>query len=240
MRTGRDGTLRGRLALLVGMMLCLAMGLAACGAGATNAASAAGTPNCAPATRTVQARSVTGTISSVGANSLQVTDTASGQAVTVELTSSTRITRIMTTSASSLTPGSLVQVTADPSGTTAQRIIITPQGANGFGNGGARGTPPAGFNPACVGTRTPRQPGQGTFRGGVRGTVSSVTSTRVVVTDARGQTLTFAITPSTVILTTATATPGDLKAGGSVIVTGTMSGSNLVARAIVIQPAASQ
>lgn len=237
MRTGRDWTMRGRLALLDGMMLCLALGLAACGAGATSVASATGTPNCAPL-RAIPVRSVTGTISSVGTNSLQVTDTASGQVVTVELTSSTRITRIMTTSASSLIPGALVQVTADPSGTTAQRIIITPQGANGFGNGGARGTPPAGFNPACVGTRTARQPGQGTFRGGVRGTVSSVTSTRVVVTDARGQTLTFAITSSTVILTAAAATSSDLKAGGSVIVTGTMSGSNLVARAIVIQPAA--
>lgn len=240
MRTGRDWNIRGRFALLVGIILCLAVALAACGVGATSAASATGTPSCAP-TRTAQVQSVTGMISAVNVNALQVTDMKNGQVHTVELTSSTRITRIVTTSASSLTPGSVVQVTADSSETAAQRIVITPQGANGFGSrSGARGTPPAGFRPACMGTRTPGQAGQGTFRGGVRGTVSSATSTRVVVADAQGQTLTFAITPSTVILTTATATPSDLTVGSSVIVTGTTSGSSVVARMIVIQPTASK
>lgn len=240
MRTGCDQLTRGRFALFAGIMLCLAAGLAACGAAPTSAASATGTPNCAQA-RSV--RSVSGKISAVTASSFQVTDATSGQVLTVQLTSSTRISRIVVASASSLTSGVVVQVTADSSGTTAQRIIITPQGANGFGTrgGGARGTPPAGFPAGCVAARTPGQNpfGQNTARGGVRGTVESATSTYVVVTDARGQTLTFAITASTQILTTADGKPSDLTSGSTVLVTGAMSGTSLVARMVVVQPPAS-
>ena len=229
---------RGRPLMFVGIALFLTAGLAACGAATASngtSASATATPNC---TRTRVAQTATGTISNVTATSFQVTS-ASGMVTTVQISSNTRISKIVTVSASSLTAGAAVQVVPDASGTTAQRIVVTPQGANGFGGrgggGGATGTPGAGFNPACVATRTPGRGGFGGNAQGVRGTVASASDTNVVVNDPQGQTLTFTITPSTQILSTATGSASDLKAGSTVTVTGTLSGATLVARTIVVQ-----
>jgi hypothetical protein len=233
---------RGRSPLFLGIALFLATGLAACGSASANSASATATPNCTPVRPAQTAQTATGTISNVTANSFQLT-AASGKVTAVQITANTRITRIVAVSATSLAPGATVQVVPDAAGTTAQRITVVPQAGtgNGFGSRGggrASGTPPAGFNPACLATRTP---GRGPFQGnqlGVRGTVQSVSSTQIMVNDPQGQTLTFAITPSTQILTTAAGSASDLTQGSTATVTGTLSGTSLVARSIIIQPAA--
>jgi hypothetical protein len=237
-----DRIVRGRTPILLGIALCLAAGLAACGSASASTGSATATPNCTSA-RAAQPATSTGTISNVTASAFQLTDT-SGKVTTVQLTANTRITRVVTGTAASLTSGAIVQITADATGTTAQRITVASQAANGngFGNGfrgGARGTPPAGSSAACAGTRTPgRNNFQGNFAG-IRGTVASATSTRVVVNDAQGQTLTFAITPTTQILTTTSGSASDLTPGSTAVVTGTLAGTTLTARTIVIQKAAS-
>lgn len=232
----------GRAGIFIMAAFLVGIGLTACGTSSPGAvASATATPNCAR-TRTVQA--VSGTITSASANGIQVTN-AAGQVTAVQITSATRITRIVTTTAASLTNGTSIQVTPDKTGSTALRIVITPAGATGFGgsNGGARGTPPAGFNPACARARTPGTGpfqgvgGQGAGTAATRGTVTSASSIHVVMTDTSGETLAFAITPATVILTSAAGTPSDLKQGAKVAVTGAQSGVALVARTIVVQPA---
>lgn len=228
--------LHGRTGIFIAAAILLGAGLTACGTASGAAATATSTPNC---TRVRTTQSVSGTITAVSAGGIQVTN-ASGAVTAVQLTTTTRITRIVTTSVASLTAGTSVQVTPDTTGSTALRIVITPQGTGGPGGfGGARGTPPAGLNPACLGTRTP---GTGPFQGGrgqgavTRGTVTSASSVHVVLTDSSGETLAFAITPATVILTSAAGTPSDLTSGSKVAVTGTRSGSTLVARSIVLQP----
>jgi hypothetical protein len=235
-----DRLVRGRTPILMGIALCLTAGLAACGSASASTGSATATPNCTPA-RAGQAATSTGTISNVTASAFQLTD-ASGKVTSVQLTVNTRISRIVTGTAASLTPGAIVQVTADSTGTAAQSIVVASQAANGNGNGfrgGFRGTPPAGSSAACVGTRTPgRNNFQGNFAG-IRGTVASATSTRVVVNDAQGQTLTFAITPTTQIRTTTSGSASDLAPGSTAVVTGTLAGTTLTARTIVIQKAAS-
>src|SRR5579872_2777861 len=242
MSTGFNGIVRGRSPILLGIALFLAAGLAACGSASANSASVTATPNCTPVrpAQTAQAaQSATGTISNITANSFQLT-AASGKMTTVQISPSTRITRIVAVSATSLAQGAIVQVMPDAAGTTAQRITVVTQTGNGFGSRGggrASGTPPAGLNPACLITRTP---GRGPFQGnqlGVRGTVQSVSSTHIVVNDPQGQTLTFAITPSTQILSSASGSVSDLTQGSTAIVTGTLSGATLVARSIVVQPA---
>ena len=235
--------IHGRAIGFIAAAMLLGAALTACGtsSGATASPSATSTPNC---TRTRTVQSVTGTITTVSSGGIQVTS-ASGQVTAVQLATTTRITRIVTATVASLTSGASIQVTADTSGATALRIVITPQGTGSFGGaggfGGARGTPPAGFNPACVGTRTPGpfQGGQGQGQGaGTRGTVTSASSVHVVLTDTSGETLAFAITPSTVILTSAAGTPSDLTQGSKVVVTGTRTGNALVARTIILQPPA--
>lgn len=232
--------LRGRTGIFIAAAILLGAGLTACGTASDAAATATSTPNC---TRVRTTQAISGTITAVSAGGIQVTN-ASGAVTAVQFTTTTRITRIVTTTAASLTAGTSVQVTPDTTGSTALRIVITSQGTGGpggfgDGTGGARGTPPAGLNPACLGTRTP---GTGPFQGGrgqgavTRGTVTSASSVHVVLTDSSGETLAFAITPATVILTSAAGTPSDLTSGSKVTVTGTRSGSTLVARSIVLQP----
>lgn len=245
MKTGFTGAPHGRASIFIAALLVVGAGLTACGTSTAAAASATSTPNCTRGRPAVAFTSITGTITGVSssANSVQVTS-ASGQVTSLQLTTTTRITKIVTATAESLTPGTTIQVTPDTSGSSAMRIVIAPSGTGGFGlgNGGAaRGTPPAGVNPACLATRTPRLGGgqgtQGTQgQQAIRGTVTSASSAHVVLTDTSGETLAFAITPSTVILSSASGSASDLTSGSKVTVTGTLSGSVLTARTIVLQP----
>ncbi len=59
-----------------------------------------------------------------------------------------------------------------------------------------------------------------------------------MLTDAPGETLAFAITPATVILSSASGMASDLTSGSKVPVTGSLSDAVLTARAIVLQPPA--
>ncbi|WIG60694.1 MAG: hypothetical protein OJF49_003442 [Ktedonobacterales bacterium] len=231
---------------VIGAMLALALGalLTACGSASAASSAAKATPTCAP---TRAAKAVSGTISATAAGSITVTD-ASGTATQVQIDSNTRITRIVTKTAADLTAGTNVQVVTDSAVTAAQRIVILTgtTGSGGFGGFGGRGqgTPPAGTNPACFrrGQGTPGAGfgagnGNGTGSGfqGIRGTVDSATSTKLVFDDTQGQTFSCAITPTTIIQTSEQGQITDLIAGAKVMVIGTASGADIVARTITIQ-----
>jgi hypothetical protein len=189
-------------------------------------------------------RTVNGTIRAAGAGTITVA-ASDGTTTVVQLAPTTRVTKTVSEAASALTAGTAVQVMTDAAATTAQRIVVVPAGQGGFGGrGGIAGqrTPVAGRNPACF-----RGRGQGagagtgaTFRG-LRGTVESASADQLVVDDAQGQTLTLAITPATLIQTTAAGTTADLTVGATVTVAGTPSGDGgIIARTIAVQPATKQ
>ena len=219
--------------------IALAFALTACGAGSTNtaSASAAATPTCGP---TLAFKSVTGTIQAVAGNTVTVSAT-DGTRTQVTISANTRITQLVAVKPAALTSGTRVQVTTDAAATTAQRILVTPQGA-GTGTGGFRGagasrTPSAGrFNPACL-----RQQGQGQGQAqgqrfaGLAGTVESATSTQLVLDDAQSQTFTLAITPTTIIETSAAGKASDLTTGAKVLITGTSAAGGITARNITIE-----
>jgi hypothetical protein len=232
---------RGRLgAALLGSLVLGAL-LAACGstAGASGGAATSPTPTCPP---TRQFQIVTGHITALTGTSVTVT-TSSGTATTFQLGSSTRITQFTLVTPAALTQGTPVQVITDRDATTAQRVSILPSGVGfGFGGGqgfgGARGTPPAGFNPACArrGSGAGQGFGQGNGFQGLRGTVDSATSTRLTFDDTQGQTYSVAITATTVIVRTASAQASDLRTGMTVNIIGSSASGQLTARTIVIQP----
>ena len=218
--------------------------LAACGTSSTTGATggAAATPTCPSApTLTV----VNGTISAVSGGSLTVTGT-NGATTTVHLAANATIRKLTTLPISSLTAGTSVQVVTDTDVTTAQRIVLTPAGqgtGGGFGGGAGRPTRTPGANAGCFSRRgqgTPGSgiPGQNTFRG-IRGTVDSATSTKLTMEDAQGQGYNLAITPTTLIQTTATGQPSDLTVGSQVQATGTKAADGSVtARTITVSPPA--
>ncbi len=227
---GRGYLLTGSVALLAFSLL-----LAACGAnaGAASNGSTAATPTCGPNTAF---KSVTGKITATGAGSVTVTDAKGAQTV-VLISSTTRITRVVTVSPTALTTGTSVQVLADASATTARRIVVL-QGGSGFTGGGfgrgAGGTPPAGVNTACFQRRS-QTPGTG-FQG-LRGTVDSASGTKLTIDDPRGQTFTLTITSATIIETSASGTQSDLMVGAQVQASGIVRNGSLAARNITIQSA---
>ncbi len=241
MRSVMRRTLGVAWAAIVPAALCLV--LASCGgASAANGAAAAPTPTCPPAsTATANLKFISGKITSAGTGSITVTPTT-GASVAVQITSTTRISKLVSSSPSAVQVGDTAQVTADASGTVAQRIIV--QGAGGFGRGGETGSatrvpgsatrvPGSGFNPACS-RRTGRGNGGFAAAGGQGGRVSEVSSSQITLTDAQGQTLTYGISPTTVIIAPTTGSSADLKTGATVTVVGQVAGSSLTARSIVI------
>jgi hypothetical protein len=240
--------LRGRAGwALLAAVGVLSLALAGCGtsSGASAATSASASATAAACTFT----GVNGKITATGANGISVTN-AAGKVTQVQLTATTRIVKVVTTGTSALTAGAAVQVFTDTDVTQAQRIVLVPAGQAGFGGRGqgrgANGTPPAGVNPSCF-----RQRGQGAGQGsgqgfggtstgafrGVRGTVDSVTGSTLSMEDAQGQVYNLAITPSTIIDTTAAGAPSDLTVGSTVQVTGATSNGGISARSITVQPA---
>jgi len=229
------------------------LALAGCASSSASAASAAPTPTC-PATPAVAV--VTGRITAIKTGAITVT-TSAGKATQVLITSSTRLTKTVAVQPSALTAGTPVLVVTDTNATKATSIRIqTGQAgqAGGFGGRGAAGaTPPAGVNAACFrqrgqgrgqngqGQQGQGQQGQGSGQRGVfqglRGTVDSATSTKLVFDDTQGQTYSVAILPSTVIDEMAAAHASDLKVGQTVLATGTTASTGLSARTILIQPA---
>jgi len=227
------------------------LALAGCASSSASAASAAPTPTC-PATPAFA--TVTGRVTTVRSGAITVT-TSAGKATQVLITSSTRMTKTVVVKPSALVAGTPVLVVTDTNATKATSIRIqtgTAGQAGGFGGRGAAGaTPPAGVNAACFrrqgqgrgqnGQGQQGQQGQGAGqRGafqGLRGTVDSATSTKLVFDDTQGQTYSVAILPSTVVDEMATARASDLKVGETVIAMGTPAAAGLSARTILIQPA---
>ncbi len=214
--------------------LCLV--LASCGgASAANGAAAAPTPTCpSAATATASLKFISGKITSADAGSITVTPT-SGASVAVQITSTTRISKLVASSLSAVQVGDTVQVTADATGTVAQHIIV--RGTGGFGRDGSTGiatrVPGSGFNRACS-----RRAGQGNGEfgatGGQGGRVSEVSSSQITITDTQGQTLTYGISPTTIIVAPTTGSAADLKTGATVAVVGQVVGASITARSIVI------
>lgn len=238
----RSRRLWGALGLLLApATLCMA--LAGCGASSASASgvAAAPTPTCPPArTATATFKTVSGKITSVGTGSLTVAP-ASGASVSVQFTSTTRITKLAATTLSAVQVGQVAQVTPDTTGTIADRVTL--QGASGFGRGAAGGgatgtpgatrTPGARINPACF-----RRTGQGVggfgATAGQGGRVSQVSASQITLTDAQGQTLTYGLTSSTVVVAPTAATTADLAPEETVTLTGQAAGSGISARAIII------
>lgn len=218
--------------------LCLA--LAGCGApGSASAAHAAAAPTCPATTSTVSFATVTGKITAASGGTLTITP-ASGSPVSVQVASTTRMTRLAPTTLSAITVGELAQVTTDASGVVATRITVTGA-AGGFrgGNAGTGGQPratrtPGGrFNPACF--RRTGQPGSAFGQSGAQGgRVTEVSTSQITVTDAQGEALSYGVTASTVIVAPATTTSASLVVGATVIATGTRSGAGITARSIII------
>lgn len=224
--------------------VCLfVLALVGCASSSASAASAAPTPTC-PATPAFA--SVAGRVTAVKSGAITVT-TSAGKATQVLITSATRMTKMVAVKPSALAAGTPVLVVTDTNATKATSIRIQNGQAGGFGGRGAAGaTPPAGVNAACFrrqgqgrGQNGQGQQGQGTggaFQG-LRGTVDSATSAKLVFDDAQGQTYSVAILPSTVIEEMVAAHASDLKVGQTVIATGTTAAAGLSARTILIQPA---
>ncbi len=226
-------------------LLCLA--LAGCGSSGgspttASAAAATPTPTCPPASAAAASvKFVSGTIASATPGTITVTP-KSGAPVTVQVTSTTRITKLAPATQSAIQVGDVAQVSADATGTIAQRIVVQSAGA-GFGGGtGQNGgqprvtrTPGSRFNPACFGQG--RQRGTGAALAGQGGRISAVSNSQVELIDTQGQTLTYGITSSTVILAPTAGTTADLVAGDTVTATGTATGNSITARSITVTSA---
>jgi hypothetical protein len=240
-------------ALVLAVPFVAAALLAACGSstgtGANASAAATATPTCPPASAT-GFKTVTGSITALVSGGFTVMPTT-GTATTVQISSTAVITRIAIATPADLTAGTAVQVITDTNATMARSIRILGSGATGtggfggFGNRGS-GTPAAGFNAACRRRGTGSGQGAGTDSGagfgngfqGLRGTIDSATSSKLVFDDTQGQTYSVAITSSTAIDKISTATAADLKVGMKVLVAGTASGSRIAARSVTIEPSA--
>lgn len=251
-RARRDSARSGRLVLTsVGVALASALlALTGCGsaAGASPRAATSATPTCPPAGNF---KSVSGTITATGNNTITVTESTGAQMV-VQLTPSTRITKQVTEAPTSIADGTSVLIVSDKNATTAQRIsVLASAGGSGFGSGGfgrfgGTGTPGTGRASACF-SRTPGAgraggsfgsggtAGSGAGAGfqGLRGTVDAVNDNQIVIDDAEGQTFSLTITSSTVTTATSSGTASDLVTGARVSASGTLSGSQML-KAVMI------
>ncbi len=242
MRTASSRLARVATFALAPAALCLA--LVGCGApsGSQVAAGASSTPICPATTPTPAFKFITGTITAASAGTITVAP-ASGASVTIQVTSTTRVTKLAPSTLSAIKVGDVAQVTPDSSGVIATRITVNGS-AGGFrgsplANGTPRATrtPGARFNPACFQRGNGGNGGGFGAASGQGGRVTSVSSSQIDVTDAQGQSLTYSVTSSTVIVAPVTGSAADLVVGANVTVTGTVSGSAIVARAITIRSA---
>lgn len=218
--------------------------LIGCGAASTaSGAAAAATSTCPPMPAL---KTVAGQITTASANAITITDSKSS-ASSVQISSTTRVTRITSIPAASLSDGTAVLVLTDTNATVAQRISVLDQGstgtggsggAGGAGNGSGRfsGTPAAGRNASCF-QRSGQGAGSGQGNGfqGLRGTIESVTSSRLVFDDTQGQTYSVAISTTTAIQRTTQAKASDLAIGMAISATGTATSNGIAARTITIQ-----
>jgi hypothetical protein len=191
-----------------------------------------------------------GHITSASAGAVTIAD-STGAATTVQISSTTRVTRIESVAPATLTVGAPVLVLTDTNATVAQRISILDQsavgtggaggnggtGGNGGGSGRFTGTPAAGRNPTCFqrgGQGAGSGQGQGNGFQGLRGTVESVDDSRLVFDDTQGQTYSVAITSTTLIQRTAQAKASDLVVGMAVTAMGTATSNGISARTVTI------
>jgi hypothetical protein len=232
--------------MAVAIAALLAALMAACGASGGGAGAASATATCPPATafKSVRGTITAATITAASGGALTVTD-ATGTKTTVNVGANTRVTKLTALPASGLAAGQSVQVITDTNVTTAQRIMVLPSGSTGFGGGGFGGfrgtaTPGtgarAGRNAGCFARQRQGQ-GSGQAGGfqGLRGTIDTASSTRIVLDDPQGQTFTVAVTPGTVIVTSAAGTLGDLTVGATVTAAGSAASGGINARTVTVQ-----
>src|SRR5262245_5536989 len=130
----RPFALSARLGGVIAIPLLSAL-LVGCGASGASGAAAAATSTCPP---TPTLKTVTGHVATVSADALTVTD-SSGAVTNVQFSSTTRVTRITSIPATSLSNGTAVLVLTDTNATVAQRISVL-QSTGASGSGGAGGT----------------------------------------------------------------------------------------------------
>ncbi len=227
---------------------CILLGLLVAGCGSSASASKATTGKLAAATASptcppvVPTKAVSGAVRAVSSGSFTLA-TTTGATATVHLTSSTHFTRQVTATTADLVVGQAVDVSTDTSGVTALRVVVTGTASSASGSGtrgfgGFTGTPRTGTpfargNAGCFRNSTATSVGSGSFSG-IRGTLTTVTTTQLVLSDTKGNSYTIAITPSTVIISLSSATASDLSVGDSVIAVGTTSSTGITARTVMI------
>jgi hypothetical protein len=216
---------------------CVLMGVLLTGCGTTVAASksigATATPTCPPV---IPTRSISGTIQAIFSSYFTVA-TGSGGAATMHFSSTTRFTRQVRTTAAALTAGMAAQIITDSSGVIALRVVVTgTPGSRSSGFGGIRGTPVARGNANCFRRGAGTGFGQGAGSStGIRGTLTVVSSSQLVLSDSQGQSYTVAMTSSTVIISITSAQSGDLRVGDTVTAAGTTTSDGINARTVMIQ-----
>jgi hypothetical protein len=233
-RISRPGIAPGLLAVSG----CVLMGVLLTGCGTTVAANksagATATPTCPPV---IPTRSIMGTIKAISSGYFTVATGSSGGAATIHFSSTTRFTRQVRTTAAALTAGTAAQIITDSSGVIALRVVVTGMPVSGNGGfGGTRRTPIARGNANCFRRGAGTGFGQGGGSSpGIRGTLSVVSSSQLVLTDSQGQSYTVAVTPSTVIVSITGAQSSDVRVGDTVIAAGTTTSDGINARTVMIQ-----
>jgi hypothetical protein len=246
--------LRSQSARLVLLAGAVAVGLAACGGGASATPSASASSSGKSTTPTTgaapQARpGASGQVASVSGSTLEVQNPQVGQ-TTVTLTSSTTITQLVMASASALSVGECVAAIGapDPTGAIAARTVsITPQvngtcapanALGGFGLGRARQGGAAGAGGAAPNGTAParRLRNRGQF-GGAFGKLTSVSATGLQVQAAAGlKSVTVSSTTRYTQLQSAAAS--SLAVGQCVTAFGPVDSTGAVtARSVSIRPA---
>ncbi len=217
-------------------VLLLAGLLAACGSASATTGST--TTTATGTTTTACLSATTGTIQSVGNNTLQVTN-VQGKNVQVTLTSSTVLIRQATLTAADLKTGQSVTVIVkqNTDGTYSALSVSarSSQGSLGGVRNGARlcsgqrrGTGGGGFGGPGFGSGTPGASGNGTSRQTINGTISQVNGSALTVTDNSGNDFTVTLTSTTRMTVQQTVTASDLQVGQAVTITGTANRQGVI------------
>lgn len=235
---------------LAGVSLCTLL-LSGCGSSPSQGTAASSTPTATNCTSSARFRPVSGTLKSVDGNTLSVMN-RQGKSVTAHLEKTTRFTQEKAVAASDVKEGAFVSTVvkqnSDNSTYTATQIVLTDGNTGAFRNNRQqRGNNP---NANCAPARQRTPTGNGNGNGGVRtnangthtlsGTVGQLNKNILTVTDTKGDDYTINLASNTNIMQISSATASDLKAGETVIVTGSAEKDGSVdAQNISILPAGS-
>jgi len=255
-----EGDIVKRVLTMIVLVSGLVLALAACGVGGqsssadssgTNGGSAAtdtsgsttgsGGSAGTATTRSPRTPGVIGVVQSVNGSTITV-QSRSQQTMTVNLTSSTQISKQASIQLSAIPSGASITATGAQNGTifTATQIRVLPgnaqngqNGGQGFAGAPQRGQGNGGQNPAR--TTTARPPATRIF-----GTVQQISNNTLTVQTAAGATLQVQLAANGQVLQQASATAADITNGERISALGTMSGTTLTATRVDIVPAAPQ